>query len=190
MNLKKYVLASLPVVTLLIAGSSFAQMRTNCFEDPAKPGACFAELAPGGLVVCEEGAIRWFPAGEYNEKNQFARVNPSNPDGTVFVHNSARELAIGFCFWEDILAGNCSDESVFPPIPLEGAYVGTASFKVNGLLNPETGDALCPFVLKGKGMASNTSRQTMVEVDAVLHLVRDASGGCNVKQCQIIAPDQ
>lgn len=195
MNPKNYVSALVAITTFFLASSSIAQMRPDCFEDPAKPGSCFIDVLPGGAISCgfpnpENGAIQWFSAGEFNEKNQFGKINPSNPNGTGVVHNSARELVIGFCFWSDILAGNCSDTTVFPPVPLEGAYIGTASYKANGLVNAETGAALCPFVAKGKGMASNPNRGTMVEIDAVLHLVPDPSGDCRVKQCQILAPNQ
>ena len=192
MNLKHIVTVLAAASIFTGSMSSIAQMRPHCFEDPDKPGACFVGTTPGGAINCgfptAEGTISFFPIGDFND-NQFVRGNPKR-DGRAFLHYSAKELAAGFCYWEDVLADNCADTSGPIPIPLEGAFLGTATLSSNGLINPETGGALCPFVSKARGMVSNINREEMLEIDAVLHLVPDGNGGCRLKECRILAPNQ
>ncbi|MEH6467972.1 MAG: hypothetical protein V7722_10100, partial [Porticoccus sp.] len=70
---------------------------------------------------------------------------------------------------------------------------GEASMQVNGFLNIDTGNALCPFkgMIKGTFFRNVGNGPEEVEVDAVLHLVKDKNSpdGCRVKQCRVFAPD-
>jgi hypothetical protein len=178
----------LTIATLFLAGNmAVAENRPNCLPTPDGPGSCFEPTLPAGAVACEgDGAVQWFPVGEYKD-NQFGRQNPSYDENVAFIHTSAKEIAIGFCSWIDVLGNNCGT----PGAPGEGAYIGTASFKANGLIDIfQNGLALCPFKMSGKGFASNAERGDMVEIDAVLHLVPDGNGGCKLQECRVLAPER
>ena len=181
MSIERFATALIATFLMTLSYSATAQMRPECGADPSSPGACFfpAEVGPGQFF-CDDGIIVVGPNPD--AKRKIGRVNPN---GTVAIHQTAGMLPAGACRTEDFpICGT-------PEAPGPAVFLGEASLQANGFINPETGQALCPFKVAVKGVFFRDVGlgPEEVEIDAVLQLVKDKSSetGCRVQQCRIFA---
>ena len=178
------------VVTLgLMSGNVLGQSRPECIADLMKPGACFGDAVVGEVFIgCNlpgesdvvEGILVWEDVG--TGVNDFNRINP---DGTLFAHNSSKNMETIYCPWDTVFAGLCAPDSAAP----EWLYYGTSNFKNDGLfVGPGTPG--CPFVLTSRGQVTRPVDGDTIEINAMVKYVPDPGSptGCRLHTCRIFKP--
>ena len=177
MKLGKILAASAMSVFTIVSYSAMAEMRPECGEDPDKPGACFFNVIPGGILTCEDGAILW-PPYEEEVKRSFGR---ENPNGKIAIHLTAGAVPGFACTAEDAAGGFC---------PGIGVYSGWTNLQVNGFITPGGGIS-CPYRATAQGTLFRANAGYDVEeidVDVVVHVVKDKrTGTCRPQRCRIFA---
>jgi hypothetical protein len=179
MKFKKLLAASAFSILTIQSYSATAQMRPECGADSEKPGACFFNVNTGGTLICEDGGISW-PFSDGELKRSTGKVNPK---GKISVHLSAGNVSAFACTAEDAAAGIC------PPNDVTGLYSGVTNLKVDGFIT-EGGSLSCPYKATAQGtlFRSVGSGVEEVEIDLVVHLVKDRGGDtCRPQQCRIFA---
>ena len=181
MNLGKYLTALAATCFMFFSFYTNAQMRAECGADPSKPGACFFPSEVGNSALfCEDGAIFVGPADSLTR--EFGRVNPN---GKIAVHQTAVLSPAVACRAEDALI--CGE----PSNPGPGLFYGDVNLQFNGFV-VETGQIACPThaTLKGILFRDMGYGPEEVEIDAVLHAVKDnKTGGCKLLKCRVFAPN-
>ncbi len=167
---------------LFLANPASAQMRPDCLANPDTSGVCFSSTSQMATLRCGSflegpGVLQIFSPEK--GKGEFVQ---ELPNGLELVHAPHIAATMGFCYWEDIVSGNC-----FPPA--EGAFVGTGSFVWQGFENDQGFG--CPLRIKGSGTLLRLSDGEMLDINLDMHTVPDATSpsGCATRVCQIIAPD-
>ncbi len=99
-----------------MSGNALAQSRPECIADLMKPGACFYDAVVGEVFIgCNppgesdvvEGILVWEDVG--TGVNGFNRINP---DGTLFAHNSSKDMETIFCPWDTVFVKQQSGASL------------------------------------------------------------------------------
>jgi hypothetical protein len=177
----------LPIVAIAFFFPSILFSDTNrpeCGIDVSGSGVCFidSEESTDIWLVCENNGVEvggWLEIGTAD--NDFLRINP---DGTLFVHNSERDVFALFCSPETIADGYCDEGG--GPYDYSQWYMGLVTWQAGGLLD------YCPFVMTSRGEVTRAVDGDTLQVHMKYQTVPDDSSptGCRIKKCEIFKRGQ